>query len=708
MTAAAVEVDLILSRPSYQAGTPVVGTVRIHRAETDNVEDVAVHHEQQPIRSEIVSARLYLAGRAHLGSNARGQVSQWRSAHDINQLKRIYGEEHACLLMAKMAEQACWRNEWNGDNRHRAESVLAGDNAPSNGEVPKATFYETIERPPVTHIEQAERLAVHSYLHPSSSSIKAKADGNAQEQSINDYSGLPTPQDNNVICFWMTNALELLDVPERHLDRKCTCTPKKNCCECQQHLLRPGRGKYLGDMNPHRPLQLPDLKVVQGLWKDMKRNVAEENAENTLSQTDSDGNTKKSPRYQTQGGEEELERDVEKQTPASPWERVVASANASEDVSSNCKEKEGIALEDKQLALSFRADLPPGIVPTMTAKCVKYFYSAVLVVTTARGELLVEHCPFGVLTSNMRRTSLQQSHQTSTARVHIGDLRAFAHSAGLPTYITSTEASDATTSQLTVVANPPACDIVSRRTAERRTSTHRIVDGKGCFCGMMTLVGLGGPLVPGTRLGVRVRFPIYDDDGDSNGAGIIPCHRVCCALVGEEYAIFEGISASSTGGGDVLQKGKKKVKTRSYVFDSAYEMVEYGYTEAISMGLVLPLDCPVTVSSELVELSVRLKVEFTVSQRMEGSIEGAEQRDFGVIRLDLPCEVVHVDEELNEYAEDEGEEGHGQTIRAMQQFWNSDTETDSGGFDDTGIHKDLKMLSMRMLKEVESLTQMSI
>ena len=292
--------------------------------------------------------------------------------------------------------------------------------------------------------------------------------------------------------------------------------------------------------------------------------------------------------------------------------------------------------------------------------------------------------------SQQHTSSQSQSNQTSLTRVHVGDLHAIAHSAGLPTFITSTEASDATPTQLKVNSNPPSCDIVSRRTAEKRTSTHRIVDGKGSFCGLMTLVGIGGPLLPGTRLGIRVRFPIDENDEGCNGAKIIPCHRVCCALVGEEYAIFEN-SDQSTGADSQPNKGvKKRVKTRSYVFDSKYELVESGYTEAISMGLLLPFDCPVTVKTDLVEVSISLKIEFTTSDN------GIEKK-FSTIRLDLPCTVVHVDSE--DESIDEDGNIHTSSIHTMQQFWNDNTNNEISGFDDTDIQDDLKALSLRMVKQ---------
>ena len=336
-------------------------------------------------------------------------------------------------------------------------------------------------------------------------------------------------------------------------------------------------------------------------------------------------------------------------------------------------------------------------------------------------QLLVTQCPFTVLThdsSGSSRSLHRGDHRPSAARVHIGELRAIAHSPALPAYVSSTDASGAAPSQLTVIADPPACHIVSRRTAEQRTTTHNIEDGKGGLCGWMTLVGVGGPLVPGMRLGIRVRFANWDDDV-AGCAGIIPCHRVCCALVGEEYAVCEGASQPSA---TAASHGTKRTKTRSYVFDSAYEMVEYGFTDSISMGLVLPLDCPVTVKTDLVEVAVMLKVEFTVDRmaiarngsnvnrevgeafEARGATSG-NPNELGVIRLDLPCEVVHGGVELDDDPEEgRDEERRMSSISAMRQYWSEDKKSNDSGedyFDASDIQNDLKMLSLRLIHQLD-------
>jgi hypothetical protein len=215
----------------------------------------------------------------------------------------------------------------------------------------------------------------------------------------------------------------------------------------------------------------------------------------------------------------------------------------------------------------------------------------------------------------------------------------------------------------------------------------------------MTLIGIGGPIVPGTRLGIRVRFPINEYDEISNGAGIISCHRVCCALVGEEYAVFEGSVVSTSSNNP--QRGKKRIKTRSYLFDSRYELVEFGFTEAISIALVLPLDCPVTVKTDLVEVTVTLKIEFTVgcmaSKDRANRVQTKDHNGFNFIRVDLPCKVVHCDEGSRTLGDGNEEvESTVSSRRMMQQFWNNASERDGKGFDDIDVQSDLKLLSLRM------------
>jgi len=336
-----VKAELILSRSSYQTGTPIIGSVRITNPENTTTKNNA-KSTQYPIRNDIVSARLYLAGRAHIGGNTRtGKGSRWRSLQEIYQLKKIYGAEHACLTLAKIEEKSKWSNEWRSDIPN--EDGIDNDMRTASN---KTLFNRAISPPKVAHIEQAERLEVETYLHPSNKT-------NANEG--NDYSQLPTPHENNTVCFWMTNVLELIDIPERHETCNTSSAAASSMSIVEENSRSTGRGKFHGDMNPYKPLQLPDLNVVKDVC---------------IKEIDDKGEYK--------------QEDKEK---PSAWERIVASANKSNNAED--EESEATPLEHTQLAFSFRTNLPSDVPPTMSAECVKYFYSSVLVVTTSDGEVSV-------------------------------------------------------------------------------------------------------------------------------------------------------------------------------------------------------------------------------------------------------------------------------------------------------------------------------
>lgn len=636
-----------------------MGTVRIHcPPPTDAAQNDKNAEVSHCIRDDVVSARLYLAGRSYLGN--KHKVSRWRSTQEISKLHKLYGEDgHACLRMAKMDEISHWQRERN-------------DNFEDNEGRRSASISKACQPPEITHIEQAERLAIHSYLHPKY---------NQCNEGANDYSHLPSFTENNTICFFMTNVLELLDLPERP-------------------------GSFHGDMNPFQPLHLPDLSVFRDAKQgndyadieDIDNNRVDEeysdDYENVLNDHDSSSYS---------ASRENSDEEIEHQYKEPSSNATISSLPTWQEIMSTAKPytnpPTSLQLERNQIALSFRTELPTDLPPTLSAECVKYFYSAVLVVTTATGEILVATCPFAVLTANSPYLVLQKSDRDATAaRVHVGELNAVAHSKSLPTLISSTDVSTKL-SQLNVIANPPVRSILSRRTAEQRTSTHKIQGSNGGLCGWMTLVGFGGPISPGTRLSVVVDFPNSCSD-DYASTRIIGCHRVCCGLVGEEYAVCE------TGGAATGNHPSTTVKrkTRSYVFDSAYEIVEFGHTNRISMGLLLPSHCPVTVKTDLVEVTVTLKVEFTVDRlsfttdtigENNPSSSGKDLSELGVISLDLPCEIVHSGIGLNEDPEDNNEEGDKMSPNVSSAWRDDNVREDI--FDESDI-PDLAALSLEMIK----------
>ena len=598
--------------------------------------DSAVTEDE--IRSKIVSARLYLKGQAHL----RPGSSSWRSNKEISKLKSLYGE-HACLTFASMQEKLSCED---------GELAL---------------------------IEQADKIALHLRVH-NQNEFRSKL-------PLNDvYDGEDT------ICFWMTNILDLMDVAENETG--------ENLCLSQGLA---GKDKNRQKVNryeiPKNPLKLPDYDVLRQVVLNTREDVNDtiDGGIDSIESSDDEDSSSANASNDSTPAANAIDTDKPQ---LSPWNQIMVSA----DKESNPTTHQQTPLYHSQLAITFRSNLPEDLPPTLSAECVKYFYSVVFVLVTTEGEVVIADQPFSVLTRNLPNTiSRLQSNHTSQTRVHIGELYAMAHSSSLPCTLSPIEALG--DRQLHVISDPPACSILSRITAERRTSTHKIQNENGALCAQITLVGVGGPLVAGTRVSVVVNFPSFYKDKEMKEAGIVPCHRVCCALVGEEYALCDGATSVPTSSTSVPSK---KRKTKTYVFDSTYELVEFGYTNSISMGLLLPLDCPVTIKTDLVEVAVSLKLEFTVDrvavsqidELKEGSKSEASEGTSGLstIRLDLPVEVVHDDEILNEEEEEDAMAVQSQ-LAAIQRFW-IDTTTKSSSerrFDDTGIHDDLKQLSLKLL-----------
>lgn len=613
-----MEAELILSRMAYRAGTPVVGSVRIRCAGAST---------DKSIRSKVASARLYLTGQAHL----RPGSSSWRSSKEISTLKSLYGE-HACLTFASLQERS----------GHDREFTL---------------------------IEKADRIALQMRMH--------------KQQEFRSTLPLEEPnREEDVICFWMTNVLDLMDVPENDMgEQLCLSTDARNPNKTNI----PNAARY--ELS-RTPLQLPDHNTLCRVLNTRQDALNETFEVDSIESSDEDSNSIDSEKSMT-AADPTIKDD-------SNWERIMASSGTQPNSTTQYLEWEDKKqLLDSQIAITFRSNLPEDAPATLSAECVKYFYSAVLVVTTEDEEVIIFNCPFTVLTRNTSNSIARpQPNNTSHTRVHIGELYAIAHSSSLPLKISPIEALG--DKQLHVISDPPACNFVSRMTAERRTSTHRIQNEKGALCAWLTLVGIGGVLTPGMRFGLIVRFPSVDED--VGHAGTVACHRVCCALIGEEYALCEGVvvsSASSLG-------SSNKRKTRSYVFDSSYEMVDCEYTNSISMELLLPLDCPITVKTDLVEVAVSLKLEFTVDRAGTEQSKDENNADneigFGFICLELPVEVVH-DDEMAKEEEEEDEMALQNQIFAVSRFWIGDSKKECfDRFDQCGISEDLKTLSLRLMK----------
>jgi len=299
---------------------------------------------------------------------------------------------------------------------------------------------------------------------------------------------------------------------------------------------------------------------------------------------------------------------------------------------SNCSERHS---EDTQelptegFYFTFRTDLPEDLPPSANATCVRYFYSAVLVVQTMDKKVIVFQAPFTVAASPLPKVKLENSANAtadfppSQTKIRVGTIYAINHKTPFPLRISPT--SEIEPSRVCVHPNNCGWDTQNVRTIPLEDHGH-----KCCF---LTIVG-GKVMYPGDKILLQFDF-LGKEDFSNNVAQLrLPCHQVSACLYGEEKAIgIDGIT---------------KTRTRYNVFDTGSIEVEHGFTESVSLSLLLPLDCPVTLKTDLVEATLSCRIDVTVcnvgtlsEEDQDDSHETAiDSKDYKFLTVEFPCQVV--------------------------------------------------------------------
>lgn len=143
-----------------------------------------------------------------------------------------------------------------------------------------------------------------------------------------------------------------------------------------------------------------------------------------------------------------------------------------------------------------------------------------------------------------------------------------------------------------------------------------------CVCGWLTIIG-GRRMVPGDSIGLQFAVATPSPDYD-----MLPCYQVSACLQGAEYAINN--------------INNERTKCRSYMFDTDFERVYPGSSNMISLSLNLPEQCPVTISTEFVEICVTCRIDFTVKAQ--------NSKSFRFLTVEFHCSVVSdtMEEEMDE------------------------------------------------------------
>lgn len=267
--------------------------------------------------------------------------------------------------------------------------------------------------------------------------------------------------------------------------------------------------------------------------------------------------------------------------------------------------------------------------------------------------------------------------QASGGRVRVGVCSATAHSSGYPCYV-----SPSTLNRLRQIG-VSSTGLCSSMTA-RDCKTVRVTNTEGLpFC-VLTMIGTS-TILPGGRTILQFNFNNLDDsDSDTsspramNRTGIgasekLRCLQVCACFRLSERAIF----------------GKTRKATKEQVFDAQYARVDED-TDTLSLSLILPMDAPCTLSTDLVEISTFCQLEMTVAKSAGGELK------IEVMKLEVPCGVVHT----KIYSEQHGVNfgtGNQSALSANIPF-HSDAN-DENGSADMDLLNDITMLAIRMMEE---------
>lgn len=334
-------------------------------------------------------------------------------------------------------------------------------------------------------------------------------------------------------------------------------------------------------------------------------------------------------------------------------------------------------LEDEHLAFTFRVDLPDDLPHSVSATSCRLYYSVLfrLILPNKPRDPMWIQTPFTVLSVSADAVVERPATKSTSGagRVQVGQTaHVMAHSVGLPCHVTAPELFRLS-GRLTVNQRGAGIYRHMRRHDAKHIQTMRVADSTGRAVGVLTTIGVS-VLNPGSRCMLKLYFPNLQDD-----ASRAPCYQFCACLQGEEIAIH--------------RDGTRK-RARSFLFDTVQETIDPDCTECACLNLLLPLDAPCSLQSDLVEINIRCLVDITVD-----SVDG---KGYQNLRLEIPCTIVHA---LSAFEENE-EDGSEFNLIAMEKLLKQDSEftvkediNHPHSFETSDIGKDLKLLSLAMAKK---------
>lgn len=318
-----------------------------------------------------------------------------------------------------------------------------------------------------------------------------------------------------------------------------------------------------------------------------------------------------------------------------------------------------VALEDLHLAFTFRFDIPmdKNLPPTLVATSCRYYYT-ILARLQTKGLVRWFQIPIRVLTASPVYTILHSLDEESV-------LQAMAHSSGLPAGLRTMSQLYPIEGRITVHYQQNAAfgqhmslRIPSKQLIQSMRVTDPLTDQP---VGIITFMG-ASVLHPGSRIAVKLDFP----KRSVNSSDWIPVFQVSACLEGEEIATR-------------FRDGQQS-RARTYLFDTAHEgPFDPECVECVSLNLIMPLDAPVSVHTDYVEIHIRCLVDIVVGE------------DYRNLRLEIPCQVVHTQSAWEKKLIDENE-----TLDLWEINYEDYSPTDPSWFPVSDISEELNILSLHL------------
>ncbi|GKY93086.1 hypothetical protein MPSEU_000276900 [Mayamaea pseudoterrestris] len=334
----------------------------------------------------------------------------------------------------------------------------------------------------------------------------------------------------------------------------------------------------------------------------------------------------------------------------------------------NVSVAEEISLEDHQLAFTFQANLPVSLPHSMQGTSCRYYYAVVikLLLRSQKNARWIQ-TPFLVLTKHPDFDHIADDDSASLRKFRLAPCQAVVHSSGLPCFVTAAELHHPG-GTLTVNQHGASQFSNVRRDDPKHLQTMRVADPSGEPVCILTLLG-ASVMHPGSRVKLTFDFPLTKD--------WVPCHQVCACLQGEEIAIRRDGSCK---------------RSRSYLFSTAHEYFDPKCIERVTLELLLPLDAPCSIKTDVVAISIRCLVDISVEQP-------GKEGDFQNLRLEIPCEVTH-SVAAYERTDDDARLRDNLSIDELLGDGNGEQldkdPTNPASFQNVGISEELKILSMHM------------